>query len=57
MSSEPLPSEEDASELDAAIDGDLRATIGALIVANIVYKISVVAAYDIACFPTPAAEV
>jgi ABC-type transporter Mla subunit MlaD len=41
MSSEPLLSEDDASELDAAIDqaiaacdGDLRATIGALIVAN-----------------------
>jgi hypothetical protein len=41
MSSEPLLNEEDASELDAAIDqaiaacdGDLRATIGALIVAN-----------------------
>ena len=41
MSSEPLPSEQDSSELEAAIDqainacgGDLRATIGALIVAN-----------------------
>jgi hypothetical protein len=41
MSSEPHLREEDASELDAAIDqaiaaceGDLRATIGALIVAN-----------------------
>jgi hypothetical protein len=41
MSSEPLLSEEDASELEAAIDhaiaacdGDLRETIGALIVAN-----------------------
>ena len=41
MSSEPLLSEEDGSDLDAAIDqaiaacdGDLRATIGALIVAN-----------------------
>ena len=41
MPSESQLSEEDASELDAAIDqaitacnGDLRATIGALIVAN-----------------------
>jgi hypothetical protein len=41
MSSEYLPKEEDACELDAAIDsaitacgGDHRATIGALIVAN-----------------------
>jgi hypothetical protein len=41
MSSEPLLSEEDVSELEAAIDraitacdGDARATIGALIVAN-----------------------
>jgi hypothetical protein len=41
MPSEPLPNEEDACELEAAIDqaiaachGDLRAAIGALIVAN-----------------------
>ncbi len=41
MSSEPRQNEDDASELEAAIDqaitacdGDLRATIGALIVAN-----------------------
>jgi hypothetical protein len=41
MPSEPLLSEEDASELEAAIDhaiaacdGNFRATIGALIVAN-----------------------
>ena len=41
MPSESLPNEEDACELDAAIDqaiaacrGDLRAAIGALIVAN-----------------------
>jgi hypothetical protein len=41
MPSESLPNEEDACELEAAIDqaiaacdGDLRATIGALIVAN-----------------------
>jgi hypothetical protein len=41
MPSESLPKEEDACELDAAIDqaiaacdGDLRAAIGALIVAN-----------------------
>ena len=41
MPSEPLPNEEDAGELEAAIDqaiaacgGDLRAAIGALIVAN-----------------------
>jgi hypothetical protein len=41
MPSESLPNEEDASELEAAIDqaiaacdGDTRATIGALIVAN-----------------------
>jgi hypothetical protein len=41
MPSKSLPSEEDAPELDAAIDqaiaacdGDLRSTIGALIIAN-----------------------
>jgi regulator of replication initiation timing len=41
MSSQTLPSEQDASELEAAIDhaiaacgGDLRAAISALIVAN-----------------------
>ena len=41
MSSRPLPIEAEASELEAAIndaiaacDGDVRATIGALIVAN-----------------------
>jgi regulator of replication initiation timing len=41
MSSEPRQNEDDVSELEAAIDqavaacgGDLRATIGALIVAN-----------------------